>query len=233
MGVTWSAGRSSMDTVTSVPSGVQTRQVLTPSSFSMAATARSVEARMSSTVRSQSPMPPSTEAILTLLAQDSRTADTWAKRFAHSRLVMMMISSAASIASCRFLGGAIGNSVSARPRATCVSLFMMTGQAPRSAATSATTLARWACSSSVMMVTDVALLDREAGVDDELRVLADLALRIGIVPLPPCDRGRSGPAERRQHLAGEPLHLPELVERAEAADEVVDARRRRTSGTSR
>ncbi len=144
MGVTWSGGRSSMDTITSVPSGVHTRQVLTPSSLCIAATARSVEAMMSPTVMSQSPMPPSTEAILTLLAQDSRTAFTWANRFAHSRLVMMMISSAASIASWRFLGGAMGNSVSARPRATCVSLFMITGQPPRSAATSATTFARWA-----------------------------------------------------------------------------------------
>ena len=33
-------------------------------------------------------------------------------------------------------------------------------------------------------------------------------------------------AKRRQHLAGEALHLPELVERAEAADEVVDPRLR-------
>ena len=142
--MTWSGGRSSMDTVTSVPSGVHTRQVLTPSSLCIAATARSVEAMMSPTVMSQSPMPPSTDAILTLLAHDSRTAFTCANRFAHSRLVMMMISSAASIASWRFLGGAIGNSVSARPRATWVSLFMITGQPPRSAATSATTLARWA-----------------------------------------------------------------------------------------
>jgi hypothetical protein len=84
----------------------------------MAAIARSVEARMSSTLRSQSPMPPSTEAILTLLAQDSLTAETWAKRLAHSRFVMMMISSAASIASWRFFGGAIGKSVSFRALAT-------------------------------------------------------------------------------------------------------------------
>ena len=225
IGVTWSAGRSSMDTVTSVPSGVQTRHSFDPLSFSMAATARSVEAMMSSTVRSQSPMPPSTEAILTLLAHDSLTAETCANRFAHSRLVMMMISSAASIASCRFLGGAIGNSVSARPRATCVSLFMITGHAPRSAATSATTLARWACSSSRDDRDHVALLDREAGVDDELRVLADL--RVGRHPATsPCRLPLdSRLAERRQHVAREPLHLPELVERAEAADEVVDARR--------
>ena len=91
---------------------------------------------------------------MTLLAHDSRTAFTWAKRFAHSRLVMMMISSAASIASCRFLGGAIGNSVSARPRATCVSLFMITGQrAPSPRRPPRRPCARWACSSSVMIVT--------------------------------------------------------------------------------
>ena len=45
------------------------------------------------------------------------------------------------------------------------------------------------------------------------------------LPTPGCRAG-SRLAERRQHLAGEPLHLSELVERAEAADEVVDARGR-------
>ena len=72
---------------------------------------------MSSTVMSHSPMPGSTDAIFTLFAHDSFTAFTCAKRFAHSRLQTMMISSAASIAWWRFCGGAIGKSVSARPRA--------------------------------------------------------------------------------------------------------------------
>ena len=64
----------------------------------MAALARSVASRMSASVRSQVPMPSSTEAILALLSHDSRTAETWAKRLAHSRLVMMMISSEVVIA---------------------------------------------------------------------------------------------------------------------------------------
>ena len=86
-------------------------------------------------------MPGSTEAILALLAQDSLTAETCAKRLAHSRLVMMMISSELTIAWWRLRGGAIGKCVSARPRRTCISLFMITGQAPRSTQTSATTCA--------------------------------------------------------------------------------------------
>ena len=63
-------------------------------------------------------MPCSTEAILPLAAHVSFTAETWAKRLAHSRLVMMMISSEAIIAWCRLRGGAIGKRMSARPRRT-------------------------------------------------------------------------------------------------------------------
>ena len=78
---------------------------------------------------------------MALFSQDSLTAGTCAKRLAHSRLVMMMISSELTIAWCRLRGGAIGKWVSARPRRTCISLFMITGQAPRSTQTSATTWA--------------------------------------------------------------------------------------------
>ena len=63
-------------------------------------------------------MPSSTEAILALLSHDSRTAETWAKRLAHSRLVMMMISSEVVIAWCRLRGGAIGKRMSAIARCT-------------------------------------------------------------------------------------------------------------------
>ena len=121
-------------------------------------------------------MPPSTEAILPLAAQVSRTALTWAKRFAHSRLVMMITSSEATIAWCRFAGGAIGKSMSARPRRTCVSLFMTTGQAPRSTHDLGDRLGL------VLVVVvgddrdDVALLDREADVDDQRRVLQQVVV---------------------------------------------------------
>ena len=45
------------------------------------------------------------------------------------------------MARCRFAGGAIGKRTSARPRRTCVSLFMITGKAPRSTQMSATAFA--------------------------------------------------------------------------------------------
>ena len=76
-----------------MPAGEVTRHHLAPSRAAIAALARSVASRMSASVRSQEPMPSSTEAILALLSHDSRTAETCAKRLAHSRLVMMMISS--------------------------------------------------------------------------------------------------------------------------------------------
>ena len=98
-------------------------------------------------------MPGSIEAILPFASQVSRTALTWAKRFAHSRLAMMITSSEPTIARCRLAGGAIGKRTSARPRRTCISLFMITGQAPRSTQTSATARASSSRSSSQMIVT--------------------------------------------------------------------------------
>ena len=47
----------------------------------------------------------------------------------------------------------MGKRTSARPRRTWCSLFMITGQAPRSTTTSATASACGRCSSSVMIVT--------------------------------------------------------------------------------
>ena len=90
----------------------------------------------------------------------------------------MMISSEFTIAWCRLRGGAIGKCVSARPRRTCISLFMITGQAPRSTQTSATT-----CACIDVLVVgddrhDVVGLDRHADVDDQLGVLAD-RVRVG------------------------------------------------------
>src|SRR3990172_121205 len=180
MGVTSNAGRPSIDTETSVPAGEVTRQRLCPFKTWMAARARSVASRIWSLLRFHAPIPSSTEAILALLAQDSRTADTWAKRLAHSRLVMMMISSELTIAWCRLRGGAIGNVRSARPRLTCCWLLAMTGKAPRSTATRATASACGRCGAvglgRVRVVTDdgddVLLFDRHANVDDELGIAA-------------------------------------------------------------
>ena len=66
---------------------------------------------------------------------------------------------------------------------------------------------------------DVALLDGEADVDDQRGVLEQIALLDNSghhSPHPLC-------GEHGQHFLREPLHLRELVDRAEPADEVVDA----------
>ena len=119
MGVTSRDGRPSIETSKSVPSSVVTRTRFFPSSTAIASRARCVATWMSSTVRSQVvPMPSSTEAILPFAAHVSLTAETCAKRLAHSRLVMMMTSSEATIAWCRLRGGAMGKRTSARPRRT-------------------------------------------------------------------------------------------------------------------
>ena len=77
-------------------------------------------------------MPPSTEAIFTLFAQDSLTAGTWAKRFAHSRLVMMMISSELEHRVVEVLRRGHREERVRQAATHLVSLFMITGQAPRS-----------------------------------------------------------------------------------------------------
>ena len=153
IGVTSSAGRPSIETVRSVPFSDVTRQSFLPSSTPIASRARLVASSIMPRVSSQSPMPSSTDAIFPFAAHVSRTALTWAKRFAHSRFVRMITSSELVMAVCRLRGGAIGKRVSARPRATWASLFMITGQAPRSTQTLATVSACSRCSSSQMMVT--------------------------------------------------------------------------------
>ena len=65
----------------------------------------------------------------------------------------MMTSSDPTMARCRFCGGAIGKCVSARPRATCCSLSMITGHAPRWTHTAAIASAWSRCSLSQMIVT--------------------------------------------------------------------------------
>ena len=146
-----------------------------PSSAATASFVRCAERSRSSRVRPHSPMPGSIEAIFPFASHVSRTALTCAKRFAHSRLVMMITSSEPTIARCRFSGGAIGKRTSARPRRTCVSLFMITGQAPRSTHD----LGDGARLVLAVVVADdrddVALLDGEAHVDDERRVLEQVA----------------------------------------------------------
>src|SRR3954469_1791206 len=162
-------------------------------------------------------MPGSTDAIFPLFATVSLTAALCAKRLAHSRLVMMMTSSEWVIAWCRFCGGAIGNSVSARPRRTCISLFITTGQAPRSMHTSATACASCECSSSVMTVTMSSfstVMQTSATSSASFRMLASS----GIARLPHSFRFEHG-----QDLLCEALYLTKLIDRSEAADEVVDA----------
>ena len=124
-----------------------------PSSAATASRVRCAETSRSSFVRPHSPIPGSIEAIFAFASTVSRTALTWQKRFAHSSWVMMITSSEPTIARCRFSGGAIGKRTSARPRRTCVSLFMITGHAPRSTQTSATARASSSRSSSQMIVT--------------------------------------------------------------------------------
>ena len=135
---------------------------------------------------------------------------------------MMITSSEPTIARWRFAGGAIGKRTSARPRRTCVSLFMITGQAPRSTQTSAT--AR--CLVGAVVVADdrddVALLDGEADVDDQRRVAQ--RVRRYRPPLPSTSPLLALRVNRGSTSLREPLHLAELVDGAEAADEVVDAR---------
>ena len=65
---------------------------------------------------------------------------------------------------------------------------------------------------------DVTLLDGEADVDDQRGVLQELGRdnSAHLSPHPLC-------LEQRQHFLREALHLTELVDRAEPADEVVDA----------
>ena len=133
----------------------------------------------------------------------------------------MMISSAASIASWRFLGGAIGNERVAQAARD----LRLVVHDDRPGAPLGGDLRHDLRQVRVLVVADdgddVALLDGEAGVDDELRVLADLG--VGTASVYPPASSTALAAQRRQHVAREPLHLPELVERAEATDEVVDA----------
>src|SRR5437867_3950614 len=160
-------------------------------------------------------MPGSIDAILPFASQVSRTALTWANRFAHSRLAMMITSSEATIAWCRFLGGAIGKRTSARPRRTCISLFMITGQAPRSTQTSATAAASSARSESQMIVTtSPSSTEKQTSTISAAsfrRLSVSTAVAISHHSFPLC-------AEEGQDLVGEALDLAELVDGAEAAD---------------
>ena len=131
----------------------------------------------------------------------------------------MITSSEPTIARCRLAGGAIGKRTSARPRRTCVSLFMITGQR---AALDADLGDRARLVLAVVVADDrddVALLDREADVDDQRRVLEQIAVSttVAITHLT-LSAENSG-----QDFLREPLDLRELVDRAEPADEVVDA----------
>src|SRR5262245_24041638 len=131
---------------------------------------------------------------------------------------MMITSSEPTIARWRFAGGAIGKRTSARPRRTCISLFMITGHAPRSTHTSATA---WACSSlsssQMIVTTSPSSTEKQTSTISAASFSRSLPTVVAISHHP-----FSLGTELRKHLGGEPLHLVELVDGAEAADEVVD-----------
>ena len=136
-----------------MPSAVVTWHCFFPASAATASFVRWAERSRSSLVSPHSPIPGSIDAIFPFASQVSRTAFTCANRFAHSRLATMITSSEPTIARWRFSGGAIGKRTSARPRRTCISLFTITGQAPRSTQTSAIARASSSRSSSQTIVT--------------------------------------------------------------------------------
>jgi hypothetical protein len=104
-----------MLTTTSVPAGEVTRTRFFPSSRAMAFLALPMVASMSATEIGQRPKPSSMDPMRAMLATDSFTAGTCAKRLAHSRLVMMMIWSEVTMAWCRLRGGTVSG-VPAGPR---------------------------------------------------------------------------------------------------------------------
>src|SRR5436190_5397109 len=164
-------------------------------------------------------MPGSIEAIFPFASQVSRTALTWAKRFAHSRLAITITSSEPTIARWRFVGGAIGKRTSARPRRTCCSLFITTGEPPRSATTSATAAASAVCSSSQMIVTT----SPSSTEKQTSTISAASSSRLLVSTTVAMQSPHSLCGEHGQHFPGEALDLRELIDGAKSADEVVDA----------
>ena len=162
-------------------------------------------------------MPPSTDAILPLAAQVSLTAETCAKRLAHSRFVMMITSSEADH---RLVQVARRRHREAHVRAAAPHLRLVVHDDRPGAALEAD-LGHGLGLLAVLVVADdrddVVLLDGHADVDDQRRVLQKL---VGSAFGSP----HSLVCELRQHVSREPLDLAELVERAEPADEVVHAR---------
>src|SRR5262249_30060537 len=122
------------------------------------------------------------------------------------------------IARCRFAGGAIGKRTSARPRRTWSSLFMITGQAPRSTQTSATARASSSRSSSQMIVTTSSFSTEKHTSTISPASYNSLSVTTAVAIASPHLFGR----ELGQDLTGKTLDLAELVDRAEATDEVVN-----------
>ena len=102
-----------MQTFTSVPAGLVMRHHSPPSIAAMIFSARATMRSMSSKVRSQFAMPSSTDPILAPRAQLSATGLTCAKRLAHSRLVVMMMTSDAFIAAAKVFDGSIDTAMDA------------------------------------------------------------------------------------------------------------------------
>ena len=192
-----------MLTTTSVPAGEVTRTRFFPSSLAMAFFALPMVASMSATEIGQRPKPSSIEPMRARLATDSLTAGTCAKRFAHSRLVMMMIWSEVTMAWCRLRGGTMGNSVSARARRIWASLLATIGRPPRSATTVATISASGLRRSSVMIVTtSPSFTSKQVSTTSSAEARSCASVRssvIGLV-LSPAERGslrrRSAPPGR-------------------------------------
>src|SRR5262245_4031743 len=132
---------------------------------------------------------------------------------------MMITSSEPTIARWRLAGGAIGKRTSARPRRTWNSLFMITGQAPRWTQTSATARASSSRSSSQMIVTTSPSSIEKQTSTISAASSSTLSVTTAVAIASPHSFGR----ELGKHFVREALDLAELVDRAEAADEVVDA----------
>ena len=121
---------------------------------------------------------------------------------------------------CRLRGGTMGNSVSARARRIWVSLLATIGRPPRSATTAATISASGLRRSSVMIVTTSPSFT-SSRYPPRVRPTARICASVRGSEVMRPNLSRQG----REHFGSEALHLAELVEGAEAADEAIYPRR--------
>src|SRR5262249_45352773 len=100
----------------------------------------------------------------------------------------------------------------------CISLFMITGHAPRSTQISATARASSSRSSSQMIVTTSPSSTEKQTSTISAASFSRLSVAIAVAM-----SSHPFPAEQRKDVLREALDLVELVDGAESADEVVDA----------